>query len=184
MRNSLGTLAAVAAIAAAGSMQASAAVTPTFVQNLPINLIGDTDIDINGDNGVDFSLNWQGAFINAMSGSDMVVDFGYMLRPLGIGDVVDGSSGYNGYAEFGHLVGGSNIFAGFSFTIAGEIHYGWLAFDFSTDAPMIVGGAWESIAGQGIEIQAVPEPSFYAALGGLLAVAAIGVRRSLRRSRR
>jgi MYXO-CTERM domain-containing protein len=85
-----------------------------------------------------------------------------------------------------NAVGFSSVaasFVGFSFKIGGNTHYGWAQLTPTFGAAgsiQINQWAYNSIAGQAIQVGAVPEPATAATGLGLLALGAAGLRRQRR----
>jgi hypothetical protein len=62
---------------------------------------------------------------------------------------------------------------GFSYTTSEQTHYGWAQISVSADSLALTIDQWAyGAAGQSITVGAVPEPSTYAALAGLVALGA------------
>lgn len=186
MKNSLGTLAAVAAMAVA-SQSAEASIVVSSISDLAISVDVTLPVDINGDGVDDFYFNayserLEGLYNSeAAAASELVVVIN-LLDSLIPGSVIDGNSIYGYGGSYASLLGGTNALIGFNFFIGEDTHYGWMELAFDGDTPLtLVGAAWESQAGVGITAGAIPEPSELAIASALFAAAAVAVHRRRRR---
>jgi hypothetical protein len=154
------------------------------------------DLDIDGDNVIDFELSsylgdvWIRSqnFTNYLNG--IVGEyFPFNALLVGAGEWIDQYLGFNHggfdqYAALDRFIG-TRGYAGVKFDIpGGTLHYGYLDIGVSTGGSQITvyGGAYESQANERIQAGAVPEPTTL----GLLALGAAGVAtwRTRRRSDR
>lgn len=179
MKHSLGSLAAVAGLAAASS--ASGIVLQSPINNLDIST-GITAIDIDGNGSNDFFVN---SNIFAISGDtpNSGIYIGALsteMKVLAENEFVNAAGSYNDYAEFDEFYNGGSNFAGFVFERAGDTHYAWLEFYFpdpDMSGALVIGGAWESLSDTGITVGAVPEPGQFALIGGVAALSMTLLRR-------
>jgi hypothetical protein len=179
MKNSIGSLAALAAIATPALATPSIPESADFYQ-VPVSLTDETPVnfDIDGDGTTDF-------YVYGNFGDALRIEFDtptlISVSPVNFGDTFfiedDTSSG-------SQLVwADETAYYGFSFVTGGQTHAAWVHFDASSSAPLVVSGGWQTFPGGGITVgtpAAVPEPSSYAVLAG--AAALIGVVASRRRS--
>lgn len=172
MKSSIGSLAALAAVAAPVLSEA-APVTASF-SNVAISFTSQ-DIDIDGNGSNDFSVfaNSFLAFVQASSGSNFVVP-----SEFNEGDTVTVAAASSASWDFSKEP--SDVtYVGVSFERNAAAHAAWLRFE--TDAGnnlVLTGGAWESGAGAGILIPAaIPEPSAAAAWAGMAGLLATLCRR-------
>lgn len=183
MKSSLGTLAAVVALAAA-AQTASASVE--YATHLFGDIIDPDNayIDINNDGIADFEvLNGNllmGIYYPSVGTTNLVATNGSsQLLNLDFGDIVDISYTYQSYGYI-DLAGPSVI--GLGLWIDDSLHFGWLQFVIDGGDLIIQDGAWESLANTGIEIVAsVPEPTTVAAGIALLAGTVTLLRRRSKR---
>ncbi len=172
MKNSIGSLAALAAFAA----PAFAAPLPPPVaadfSHVPVSLSDTTpiDFDIDGDGTDDFYV--YGNFGNGLH----IIAHGATTFSDGFsgGLTADSESFPNDISFSGNTVifSDETVYLGFSFTAGstGQAHAAWVLFDTNSAAPMVVGGGWQTIQGEHVVVgtpSAVPEPASFAALAGL-----------------
>lgn len=181
MKKSLGTLAAVVALAAA-SHTASADVQ--YATHLFGDIINPSnpDIDINNDGIVDYELlnsnRLWGAYYPLDDLHNVVAASDYDALKFAFGDTIDSSLSYQNY---GHIDIATPSIIGLGFYIGQDFHYAWLQLGLDGSSLIILDGAWQSAANTGLGITPVPEPSTVAAGIALLAGAATLLRRRLRR---
>lgn len=193
MKFSISRLSAyTAAASAAVAASAKADVIYSGPQNISvtqgtaqfINLDGDAFNDIKLENYVFSNGNYQGAFspyaggqiITFMANSLKYVsklNSGFFVYSGNIGPWSVGSMAYganNPNAQFNNANG---AFLGFSFKSGSDLFYAWMRVDINNAAGTFVIRDWayESIAGEGIKVGDVPEPSSL----GLLALGAAGL---------
>jgi hypothetical protein len=175
MKNSIGSLAALAAFTAAPALlEATPLPDPQAADfsnvALPYETAGSVYFDIDGDNTDDFRVYSNGYSVSILStGSTLVsaapVMFGDMFSP---GDATMPSEYLN---QVGAITFNSGYY-GFSFATGGETHAAWVYFDFTGATKLAVHGAWQTVAGEGISVGAgaIPEPSTVAAIAGASAL--------------
>jgi MYXO-CTERM domain-containing protein len=183
LRPSLGSLAAMVAITMPTTLDAQV-VNSTFSNLTFAN--GSLSIDLDNNGQADFSLfaNAGLASLNAFNnGSVHLFPNGIYLSEYTFGSEItawgDGNSG-----EFGALSGHTG-YVGVVFERSGDLHAGWLQFDFTgtDDGPwtdgILLAGAWEATPEASIAAgaTAVPEPAHAAAGLGLLAAVGAWFRR-------
>ncbi|GEM_PF-6365094 len=172
MKNSIGSLAALAAFAAAPAVLQAVpepAIQAAAFSNveLPYSTPGGVHFDIDGDSFNDFYVYSNGYSVviyteNGARVSDGTVAFGDSFAPGGAtttGTYIDSipgtfTTGYYGFS----VITGANTYAA------------WVYFDFTGDTPLAVNGAWETQAGASIMVGAIPEPSAAAAIVGASAL--------------
>lgn len=186
MKNSLGTLAAVAALAAGAHSASAEIVVATHLIDRVVIPGQDFLFDIANQGVADFSLinngeRLQGLYTSGPAQVAVVAGSGD-LAVLGLGDIVGPVSDFSG---MGWMPSDQTLYVGLEFYISGLIHYGWIQFKFDEDDLIVASAAWESSPGVGLTIvPVVPEPSTYAAATALIAGAAILLhRRGRNRSR-
>lgn len=183
MKNSIGSLAALAAFAApALAVPLPPPVSADF-NHVAVSLSDTTPInfDIDGDDTNDFYV---------------YGNFGNGLRIIAHGSTTF-SAGFSGGLAFGSLSfpsdssfsGNTVIFSedtaylGFSFVsgTTGQAHAGWVLFDTHSSAPQVVGGGWQTVAGDPVLVGSpspVPEPASFATLAGaVMLTGALATRR-------
>lgn len=181
MKNSIGSLAALAAFAAPALSHATPPesdvraadfenVTLSYVSSTPINF------DIDGDSTTDFYIYANNSTsIRLFLNSPTQMTFG----PVALGEVFETGvellttntpifSGFDGYYGFSFVSGVDDL-----------VHAAWVHLDLSGATPVVVNGAWEAESYyQSITVGAIPEPSATAALAGAGAlVGAFALRR-------
>lgn len=187
--SSLGSLAALATLVA--STESHAFVFDASFSNVVLGF-GDNFFDLDGNGSDDLNVNVYlndglGVLFPVNGSAYTVVENTSQADPLFPGDVVDNSGFYNGFASMEGLLNAEPSIVGVRFWREGELHFGWVAFDFSSgqiEGSTVLFGAWESTPGLGITVgvTAVPEPGHFALIGGLATGLALLVRRRSRRS--
>ena len=183
MKNSIGSLAALAAFAAPALIAVPVdPVAAAFGTNIALpTTSGTVFFDIDGDATNDFRVFSNGVVVTlAGSGSTLIsaspVTFGNSFSPGGASvsqhtlisdDTPVFSTGYYG----------------FSFTTGGATHAAWVSFDLSGETPLATAGGWQPAEMGSLIVgspapSSVPEPSAAAALAGATALlGAIALRR-------
>jgi hypothetical protein len=182
----LGSLAAVAAMVAAGNALAAPPASDIRVSTTIVNttLTNGLQLDIDGDSTGDFTilfansteLRINGGASNRSGDSGTSAGYGYnFTRAFASGTSIDSgaqwaavtalTSAYNASGP------GTNFYAGFQFNIGAATHYGWIQFSIpSRSSPFTgataVAAAWQNTAGLGINAGAVPAPGAIAAILG------------------
>lgn len=177
MKNSIGSLAALAAFAIPASMEAAPVAASFTNLALPYDTSGSVDIDLDGNGTNDFYVFSNSIFVGLESYGDTL----FTDSPQSFGGLVSTGGPTTLFLlleEVGVPSIGTSYF-GISFTRSGQTHTGWLLLDFTGDPKLAVSGAWESVAGESISVgSAIPEPSAVAAMAGAGAlVLALGRRR-------
>ena len=178
MKNSFGTLAAVAASVTA--LQAEGAVVISPISNLAIT-DSYVELDIDGNGTYDFLINGYSENVESYDGTSRVVINAdtYNLIDLPDGAVVNASEDWGSYGSYWDFSAGTNLLVGLEFSRSGQVHYGWLSMSLPSSGPdLVVSAAWESTPNQGISAGAIPEPQDAALGAGLLATVLLGMRRS------
>lgn len=179
MKSSLGTLAAVAALAVAATTTASASVQyATHLFGDVIDPYDSTYIDINNDGIADYEVLNGNRLMGVHFTFNEVAVSGTQLQNFAFGDTIDSLLDYS---PSGLLNLSTSSIVGLRFYIDEDIHYAWLQFGFDEGDMIILNGAWETIANTSLEIAAVPEPTTVAAGIALLAGAAALLRRRTKR---
>ena len=175
MKNSIGSLAALAAFAVPAVVEAAPQVASFGNVALPYETSGAIDFDVDGNGTNDFYVFSNSIFVGLEAyGSTLFTD-----SAVSFGSVVstgDPTTQFLLLEEVGVPSIGTSYF-GISFTRDAQTHTGWVLFDFTGDPKLAVSGGWESAAGQSISVGAVPEPSAFAALAGAGALAVVCFRR-------
>jgi hypothetical protein len=179
MKNSIGSLAALAAFAAPALVQAgpySSDVREASFSNVSISLSNVTpiDFDIDGDGTADFSVYGNSGFAIRIDPYDPAalssagpVTFGSTF------EIADATQSSNSIINQNTL-----SYYGFSFTTGSEVHAAWVQFDTNTLNPVVVGGGWQASPGLDITVGVIPEPSTAGAFAGAAALlGALAVRR-------
>lgn len=179
MKNSIGSLAALAAFTAPVLVEAApyqSDVRAASFSNVSVSLSENTpiDFDINGDGTAEF-------FVYGNFGSAIRIDpydpaTHSSMNELSFGstfEIADGTKTVNS------IIWSDTIaYYGFSFVTGGETHAAWVQFDVNSTNPVVVGGGWQASPGLGITVGAIPEPSTFGALAGAGAlVGALALRR-------
>lgn len=168
MKNSIGSLAALAAFAIPAAVEA--APTVASFSNVPLPVGSSIDFDVDGDSTPDFYI-----YSNEFSLDVFVEGYGdtlFFSTPVAEGSLVTVGGPDNNFAliEDSGSPSISASYFGFTFSIGSQTHTGWLLADASGDPHLAVSGAWESVPGQSITVGAIPEPSAFAAIGGMTAL--------------
>lgn len=181
MKNSIGSLAALAAFAAPALVHATPAesdIRAAAFADVALSYFSETPIafDIDNDGNTDFSVfanTSTSVRIQMAGGTEMTfesVDFGTTFNLPEAGEtfgvnVFEGSDSYYGF----------DFVSGFD----GQHHAAWVRFDLSQEVPFAVNGAWEAEPFfTSITVGAIPEPSAAGALAGAGALlGALGLRR-------
>lgn len=180
MENSIGSLAALAAIVT----PALAAPLPDPVAadfaNVPVSIVDNThiDFDIDGDETADF-------YVYGNFGDGLVIE-GYGATQFSTG-LSDGSLFFTSSATQNWAMIGADTtsYVGFSFVTGGLTHAAWVLFDASSVSPTVVGGGWQMMDEAPVLVGSpspIPEPSAFAALAGAGALSGALVRRRRRAS--
>ena len=183
----LGSLAAVAAMVAAGN--AIAAPVPPSDIRVSTTIVNTTltnglQLDIDGNGAGDFTiifansaeLRINGGASNRSGDSGTSTLYGSnFTQAFASGTSIDSGAQWaavtalaNGFTAGGP---GTNYYAGFQFNIGAATHYGWIQFSIpSSSSPFTgataVAAAWQNTAGLGINAGAVPAPGAVAAILG------------------
>lgn len=157
MKNSIGSLAALATLAAPALVEA--APQAAAFSNVALPFFEYINVDIDNDGTDDFSVYNNDGFV-AFEASGLTLFTGNFVN---VGDTLaatgDADAYYSSFSSSGYV--------GVSFVTGGNTHAGWLYLDYTdTQAPVLAGGAWETTAGESIVVGAIPEPSTVAALAG------------------
>ncbi|HEY9250499.1 MAG TPA: PEP-CTERM sorting domain-containing protein [Rariglobus sp.] len=183
MKNSIGSLAALAAFAAPSLGHATPAESDVRAANfenvtLSYSNTNAIDFDIDGDGTADFS-------IYGNDGNSVVIamyDTTAYSPDLVANTVFDASTASETLGNF--IFQPFDGYYGFSFVsgLDEQVHAAWVHFDFTGPTPLAVNGAWEAESFYStITVGAIPEPSTVAALAGsgaLLGALAFRRRRS------
>jgi hypothetical protein len=183
MKNSIGSLAALAAFSAPALVQAVPAdpdVRAASFENVTLSYSNPNviDFDIDGDSANDF-------YIYGNNGGSVWIG-GYgptQYAPTGPANTV--------FDTNDPLQSGEDLvfqpfdgYYGFSFVSGfdGQVHAAWVRFDFTGPTPLAVNGAWEAESFySSITVGAIPEPSTFSALaGGGALLGALSIRRRRR----
>lgn len=168
MKNSIGSLAALAAFAAPAMLNAVPTPSPQSAafENvvLPFENSGTVSIDIDGDSIDDFSVYSNSYSVRIQtSGENLVTS-----APLAFGSeffIGDALAAYETLNSVSNVTFESGYY-GFSFVTGGETHAAWVFFDFTGPSPLAVNGGWETHPYHSITVGAIPEPSAAGALAG------------------
>ena len=181
MKNSIGSLAALAAFTIPAAMEAAPAAASFSNLALPYDTAGSVDVDMDGDGTNDFYIFSNSVFVRLEAYDNTM----FTDTPRSFGSLVstgDPNTSSLELEEVGVPSIGASYF-GISFTRSGQTHTGWLLLDFTGDPKLAVSGAWETVVGESISVgSAVPEPSAAAALAGAAALVVATRTRSRRRS--
>jgi MYXO-CTERM domain-containing protein len=174
MKNSIGSLSALAALALPAALPAE--VIPATFANFPLSLSDPTPIsfDFDGDSSIDFQVfgNSGSSILFEPSAGNfrtVEVNFGDSLLPS---DAV--------FSGLDSVFPGQSPYYGFSFLKSGQAHSAWVRFDLTSPTPQISAGAWQNTPGAGIVVGAVPEPASFAAFVGMAALCGAALRRRRR----
>jgi hypothetical protein len=181
MKNSIGSLAALAAFAAPALVHATPAesdIRAAAFADVALSYFSETPIafDIDNDGNTDFTVfanTSTSVRVQMAGGTEMTiepVDFGSTFNladaqaTIGV-NVFEGSDSYYGF----------DFVSGFD----SQHHAAWVHFDFSGESPVVVNGGWEAESFfTSITVGAIPEPSAAGALTGAAALlGACGFRR-------
>lgn len=182
MKNSIGSLAALATLAAAPSLQAGAPPPPepAAFNNVivPYQNGGSVYLDIDGDSVNDVRLYSNGLFVQLFAEPGNAFSSG----PLTAGNYFspDDASANSVFLDDVGAPSFTTGYFGVSFNIADEAHAGWIYLDFTGADPLAVAGGWQTVAYSAVEVgnpAPIPEPSAFAALAGAGALLAAGGRR-------
>ncbi len=198
-KKSLGTLAAVASLSAAPCTNAAVEISPFSNVALTANVERTFDVDGDGTDDIGISVRYNNGSPSQIifpSGGGLSKDeyflttgpATYLADALGAGASVGLASDYqSSNIDLDNFSEGT-FYAGFYFypDDGADLHFGYLEIEapdeFLADGNgVVIGGAWESVKETPITTAPVPEPSTYAATGGLLAVGLAFIRRLLRR---
>jgi hypothetical protein len=179
MKNSIGSLAALAAcvlpLAADAAVQAA-----SFADEIaPFENSGSLALDIDGDSTDDFQIYSNGIVVSLTSFETTLFTPG----TVAFGDTLDVADAINGsaYIDDTDIEAFTTGYYGFSFATGAGTHAGWIFLDFSGATKYAVSAAWETTPGASITVgAAIPEPSAAAALAGagvLLGASALRRRR-------
>lgn len=179
MKNSIGSLAALAAFAAPAVVQAvplPSDVREASFSNTPISLSDENpiDFDIDGDGTADFFVYGNDGFAIRIDPYDPAAFSSEGAVSFGSTFTIDGATRFhNSIIEENTLT-----YYGFSFTTGGQTHAAWVQFDTNELNPVVVGGGWQATPGLGITVGVIPEPSTAGAFAGAAALlGALAVRR-------
>ena len=182
----LGSLAAVAAMVAAGDALAGPPPSDIRVSTTIVNttLTNGLQLDIDGNSTSDFTINFSnsaelrinGGASNRSGDSGTSVGFGYNFTQAfasgtSIGSGAQWAAVTTLASAFNPGGPGTNFYAGFQFNIGTNAHYGWIQFSIpSRSSPFTgataVAAAWQNTAGLGINAGAVPAPGAIAVILG------------------
>ena len=183
MKNSIGSLAALAAFAAPVLATPAPPQAASF-SHVPVSFSDETthiNFDIDGDGTNDFYVYGNHGFSilvgllgSTMHAGDDSLPYGSVFSP--------GSASLTWEPT---LFADAYSYIGFSFVSGGQTHAAWVLFDLDADAPEVAGGGWQPFANSSIVvgqpgIAAVPEPSSLAALAGAAALGGALLRRRRR----
>jgi len=170
MKNSIGSLAALAAFAAPALLEAVPLPPPAqsaAFSNVVLPNGSTLSFDIDGDSTLDFSLLTysNGIYIDISAlGSNHVT-----LEPVIFGDLFSGEATHQ-ITSIDTTVF-TNGYYGFSFISGTSTHNAWVYFDFGGDDKLVVNGGWQTIADESVTVgSAIPEPSTVAAIAGATAL--------------
>jgi hypothetical protein len=182
MKNSIGSLAALAAFAAPALVHATPAesdIRAASFENVSFDALDTTpvNLDIDGDGTNDFFVygNTFGATIRAgvLNGTTITES------PVTFGASFDRSTALQTFDE--SMPPTFEGYYGFDFVSGfdSQHHAAWVHFDFSGESPVVVNGGWEAESFfTSITVGAIPEPSAAGALTGVAALlGACGFRR-------
>ena len=182
----LGSLAAVAAMVAAGDALAGPPPSDIRVSTTIVNttLTNGLQLDIDGDSTSDFTINFSnsaelrinGGASNRSGDSGNSVGFGYnFTQAFASGTSIGSGAQWAAITTLASAFNpggpGTNFYAGFQFNIGAATHYGWIQFSIpSRSSPFTgataVAAAWQNTAGLGINAGAVPAPGAIAVILG------------------
>ena len=182
----LGSLAAVAAMVAAGDALAGPPPSDIRVSTTIVNttLTNGLQLDIDGNSTSDFTINFSnsaelrinGGASNRSGDSGTSVGFGYnFTQAFASGTSIGSGAQWAAVTTLASAYNpggpGTNFYAGFQFNIGANTHYGWIQFSIpSRSSPFTgataVAAAWQNTAGLGINAGAVPAPGAIAVILG------------------
>lgn len=182
----LGSLAAVAAMVAAGDALAGPPPSDIRVSTTIVNttLTNGLQLDIDGNSTSDFTINFSnsaelrinGGASNRSGDSGTSVGFGYnFTQAFASGTSIGSGAQWAAVTTLASAYNpggpGTNFYAGFQFNIGAATHYGWIQFSIpSSSSPFTgataVAAAWQNTAGLGINAGAVPAPGAIAVILG------------------
>lgn len=173
MKNSIGSLAALVAFTAAPALlEATPLPTPQAAAfnnvALPYETSGSVYFDIDGDHTDDFRVYSNGYLVSIYSAGSTLVS----AAPVSFGDmfVPDDATVSSALLNQVDAITFNSGYYGFSFVTGGETHAAWVYFDFADTTKLAVNGAWQTVAGEGVSVGAIPEPSTVAAIAGASAL--------------
>ena len=179
MNNSIGSLAALAAIAlpAATALAVPDVTLPAAFSNVVVSFSDPQNVpfDIDGDGTADFSVFGNGGFSLTVQVFDTTslrsepLVLGSLFAP---GDATTDSS----LAIFA----GDTSYLGFSFITGSQTHAAWVLFDATGTDAVVVGGGWQTFPGGSVEVgnpAPIPEPASFATLAGTALLAGAALRR-------
>lgn len=174
MKNSIGSLAALAAFAAPSLVNATlpdSDVRAANFENVTLSYVSFTPInfDIDGDSTADFYI-----YANNSTSIRLFLNSPTQMTsaPVALGEVFETIdalvttsmpvfTGFDGYYGFSFVSG-----------LDSQVHAAWVHLDLSGATPVVVNGGWEAESYyQSITAGAIPEPSATAALAGAGALA-------------
>ena len=177
MKNSIGSLAALAAFAIPAVLDAATQVAAFDNVTLPYENSGSVDFDLDGDGTQDFYVFSNSIFVGLEAYGDNLFTSG----PVTYGSFIstaDPNTSFLLLEEVDTPPSFGTGYLGLTFMTGGQPHIGWILLDYSGVPKLAVSGAWESDAGQSISVGAIPEPATTAALSGAGAlILALGMRR-------
>jgi len=169
MKNSIGSLAALAAFAAPALLEATPlppAPQAASFSNVSLPLNTTVNFDIDGNSTTDFSVfsYSNGLFVDiSTSGSNYVT-----AATVNFGEVFSGENATQITSL--NATSFTTGYYGFSFVSGVTTHAAWVSFDFTGSNALVINGAWETSSGQPITVGAIPEPSTVAAIAGATAL--------------
>lgn len=197
LRKSIGSLAAITALATPAISHAQVVASSATAHNLK----SDFTIDINGDGSQDvqFSFNSGYSYLAGLNGTTLAESSGYIAlfsQGATINSLhITASNTFISSEPYSSPFDGQTGYVGASFLVGSDSFNAWLEFDFNQDINgntrgsvyngHFVSAAWESTPGASIEAgataAAIPEPAHIAAGLGLVAGIASWLRRRKQR---